>query len=83
MRAQQEPGAGPGGPRKEESALDFSLYYITPEKNSGERSDREVVEAAIAGGATVIQLRKKEMTTRRLLELGQALRELTRRRGVP
>jgi thiamine-phosphate pyrophosphorylase len=42
----------------------------------------EVAEAAIAGGATVIQLRDKTASTRLLVEEGQALRRLTRERGA-
>ncbi|QBD83508.1 thiamine phosphate synthase [Ktedonosporobacter rubrisoli] len=41
-----------------------------------------VAEAAIEGGATVIQLRDKVASTRKLVEEGLVLRELTRRRGV-
>jgi thiamine-phosphate pyrophosphorylase len=41
-----------------------------------------VAEAAIAGGATVIQLRDKTASTRLLVEEGLALRELTRKYGV-
>ena len=38
----------------------------------------EVVRAAIAGGATAIQLRDKTASTRRLMEIGEELRALTR-----
>jgi thiamine-phosphate pyrophosphorylase len=42
----------------------------------------DIVRAAIAGGATVIQLREKEGTTREMVELGRALRILTRSADV-
>ncbi|GCE23784.1 thiamine phosphate synthase [Dictyobacter kobayashii] len=46
------------------------------------RSVLEVASDAIDGGATAIQLRDKNVSTRTLVEEGRALRELTRKRGV-
>lgn len=63
--------------------MDWSLYVITDAKLAGGRSHREVIQAAIAGGATVVQYREKEGSTRRLIEEARALRELTRLAGVP
>ncbi|HIC94918.1 MAG TPA: thiamine phosphate synthase [Anaerolineae bacterium] len=60
--------------------MDWTLYVITDRRWG--RSHLEVARAAIAGGATAIQLRDKEATTRELIEVGLALRELTRERGV-
>ncbi len=62
--------------------MDWSLYVVTDAKLSRGRSHLEVIRAAIAGGATVIQYREKEGTTRQLVEEAQALRELTRQMGV-
>lgn len=62
--------------------MDWTLYVITDAGLSRGRSHREVVRAAIAGGATVIQYREKEGTTRQLIEEAQVLRELTRQMGV-
>jgi thiamine-phosphate pyrophosphorylase len=57
------------------------LYVIT-----GERGDLEetlaIVESALAGGADVIQLRKKAMPKDALLRLGLRIRDLTRARGA-
>lgn len=47
------------------------------------RSHLAVIEAAIAGGATVVQYREKAASTRQMIAEAQALRELTRRAGVP
>lgn len=58
------------------------LYVITDPDLSRGRSHIEVAELAIAGGATVIQLRDKKAHTRKLIEVGQALRDITRRSGV-
>ena len=38
--------------------------------------DLETARAAVAGGATVVQLRVKDASTRQLVELGRPLREL-------
>jgi len=61
----------------------FHLYVITDHNLSRDRSDEEVVEAAIAGGADIIQLRDKGRTTKELLQEALKLREITRKNGVP
>ncbi len=63
--------------------IDWSLYVITDAKLSRGRSHLEVLRAAIAGGATVVQYREKEGTTRQMIEEARALRELTRQAGIP
>ncbi len=60
--------------------MDWTLYVITDRRWG--RSHLEVARAAIEGGATAIQLRDKEATTRELIEAGRALRDLTREREV-
>jgi thiamine-phosphate pyrophosphorylase len=60
----------------------LSLYVITDEALSRGRPTVEVGRAAIAGGATAIQLRDKTSSTRKLVETGLQLRELTRATGV-
>lgn len=63
--------------------MDWSLYVITDAQLARGRSHIEVVRAAIEGGASLVQYRQKEGTTRQLVEEAQALRELTRQAGVP
>ncbi len=62
--------------------MDWTLYMVTDSKLARGRSHLEVAQAAIRGGATVIQLRDKEATTRQLVETGRLLRDLTREKGV-
>ncbi len=62
---------------------DFSLYVLTDHGLSRGRSNAEVVEEAIAGGADVIQLRDKGYTAKQLLEEALKLRRITRESGVP
>lgn len=56
----------------------LALHVLTDRAWSRGRSTLEVVEAALVGGATVIQLRDKDASTRTLVEEGLALRKLTR-----
>jgi thiamine-phosphate pyrophosphorylase len=63
--------------------VDWSVYVITGRRIAGDRSILDVVRAAIRGGASVVQLREKTAATREIVELGQALREITRPAGIP
>jgi thiamine-phosphate pyrophosphorylase len=65
------------------ASVDWSVYLITDRRTAGGHSILNIVRAAIAGGATVVQLREKEASTREMIELGQALRAITRAAGVP
>jgi thiamine-phosphate pyrophosphorylase len=62
--------------------LDFDLYPVTCEKLSLGRSDLEILDALIAGGAQVVQLREKELSMREFFDLAKAFREKTRRAGM-
>ena len=61
---------------------DWDVYLVTQESLSAGRSTREVVEAAIAGGVDVVQLREKDRSARERYHLGRKLRTLTREAGV-
>lgn len=58
------------------------LYPVITEKFCAGRSSREVCQAAIAGGARIVQLREKEKTRREVYQLAGQFRELTARAGV-
>lgn len=62
---------------------DLSVYVITDRRLIGSRPLEEVVAAAIRGGASVIQLREKEATTREMIDLARRLLAVTRTAGVP
>jgi thiamine-phosphate pyrophosphorylase len=64
------------------SGTNWGLYVITGERFSRGRSLTEVVSQAIDGGAKVIQLREKEMDTRRFIAEGHRIREITRSAGA-
>lgn len=61
----------------------WRLYVITDERVSRGRSHLEVAEAAIRGGADVIQLRDKSASSGSLYRTAVALRRLTRDANVP
>ena len=63
--------------------LNFSLYAITGENYHPGRGMLEVMEAAIVGGADIVQLRAKDAPKEEVLAKARALRELTLRHGVP
>ncbi|GIV94241.1 thiamine phosphate synthase [Chloroflexus aurantiacus] len=63
--------------------IDWRLYVVTDAGLSRGRSHRAVIEAAIVGGATVVQYREKHASTRQMIVEAQELRDLTRRAGVP
>jgi thiamine-phosphate pyrophosphorylase len=63
--------------------VDWSLYLITDRRIAGERSIVEIVQAAVRGGATVIQLREKNAATNEMIELGRQLHTVTQKAGIP
>ena len=60
----------------------LALHVLTDRELSGGRDLLAVASAAIDGGATVIQLRDKQASTRSLIEQGLLLRKLTRERDA-
>jgi len=57
-------------------SLDLSLYLVTDRKLAGQRNLLEVVQKAIKGGVTVVQLREKDLSAREFYELGIRIKEL-------
>jgi thiamine-phosphate pyrophosphorylase len=58
------------------------IYPVTCEKLSAGRSNLEVLEGVIKGGARIVQLREKEATGRELYQQAVRFREITARAGV-
>ena len=58
------------------------LYPVTSTSLSAGRSTLDVVHALLAGGATCIQLREKEMSARDLVALGHQVRAATTAAGA-
>jgi thiamine-phosphate pyrophosphorylase len=67
----------------DESMIDYSLYLVTDRSLSKGRTNREIVEAAVAGGVTCVQLREKHCGTREFIHEALALRPLLRDHNIP
>lgn len=62
---------------------DYSLYLVTDRDLSCGRTTALVVEEAVAGGVTCVQLREKNCTTRKFVEEGLALQKLLQPKNIP
>ncbi|MGH2507096.1 MAG: thiamine phosphate synthase [Ktedonobacteraceae bacterium] len=60
----------------------LALHVLTAHEWSRGRDTLSVAAAALEGGATIIQLRDKQASTRQLVAEGLALRSLTREHGA-
>jgi thiamine-phosphate pyrophosphorylase len=63
--------------------IDLTLYVITAEVSEKGRSHLDVAQAAIEGGATVIQYRGKDRSSFQAYEEAEKIRALCRERGIP
>ena len=63
--------------------FDTSLYFITDSTGFTEEEFLRRTEAALQGGVTFLQLRKKDKTTREYIALAQKVHEITKRYKVP
>ncbi|MGO1120095.1 thiamine phosphate synthase [Rhodovibrionaceae bacterium A322] len=63
--------------------FDLSLYLVIGEADVAPGKLEEVVSAALSGGVTLLQLRDKEASGQRFLELGRALKNLVAPLGLP
>jgi len=67
---------------RKEKFLQVDLYPVTCERLSAGRSNLDLLEAAIRGGAKIIQLREKELSTRDLYRMALAFRRRTAEAGM-
>jgi thiamine-phosphate pyrophosphorylase len=63
--------------------LDLSVYLVTDRSLCGPRGVVETVRQAVAGGATIVQLRDPVSKTRSLVEEARAILAVTRAAGIP
>ena len=63
--------------------FDPSLYFITDSTNYSEEEFLRRVEQGLMGGATLLQLREKEKSTREYIALAQKVHAITKRYNVP
>ncbi|MBN1939616.1 MAG: thiamine phosphate synthase [Candidatus Aminicenantes bacterium] len=62
---------------------DFGLMLVTDRGLSCGRPIESIVEAAAAGGVTIVQLREKEATTREFVAIGRRVAGILRPRRIP
>lgn len=62
--------------------MNYDLYIITDQRISHGKSHLEVAEAALTGGATVIQFRDKEIKDSEAIIVCREIYKLTKKKGV-
>ena len=63
--------------------FDSTLYFITDSTSWTREEFLRRVEEALKGGATLLQLREKDKSTREYIELAEQVHEITKRYNVP
>ena len=63
--------------------LNTKLYFITDSTDYTEKEFLFRIEEALKGGATLLQLREKEKTTREYIELAEKIHHITKKYNVP
>ena len=63
--------------------FDTTLYFITDSTGWSEEEFLQRVESALKGGATIMQLREKNKTTREYIELANKVHEISKKYNVP
>lgn len=65
------------------SPSSWHAYLVTDRAFSRGRTTLEIVQAAVQGGVSVVQLREKDLSTRRFLEEGMRIVDALKAAGVP
>lgn len=63
--------------------LDLSLYLVTDKRNKTDEEFLKIIEEAIKGGTTVVQIREKEGETLDFYNLALKVKEITSKYNVP
>ena len=63
--------------------IDYSLYLVTDRGLSRGRPTLEVVQAAVRGGVTCVQLREKSCSTREFIEEARTIKNFLAAHAVP
>lgn len=63
--------------------IDYSVYLVTDRNILKGRDICEAVEESILGGATIVQLREKNISYDEFVELGRKLHKITKKYNVP
>ncbi len=63
--------------------IDYSLYLVTDRSFLRGRKLSEVVEEAILGGVTIVQVREKELSTKQFYNIALEVKEVTDKYKIP
>jgi len=63
--------------------FDTTLYFITDSTGFSEEEFLRRTEEALKGGASLLQLREKDKTTREYIELAEKVHQITKKYDVP
>ena len=63
--------------------INTKLYFITDSTNYGEEDFLFRIEEALKGGATLLQLREKEKSTKEYIHLAEKVHNITKKYNVP
>ena len=63
--------------------IEYSVYLVTDRRDKTDEEFLNIIEEAIKGGTTIVQLREKTASTKEFYDLALRVKEITRRYGVP
>jgi thiamine-phosphate pyrophosphorylase len=63
--------------------IDYSLYLVTDRSLALGRATLDIVQAAVKGGATVVQLREKDCSTLEFIEQALSIKAFLKSRNIP
>lgn len=63
--------------------IDYSVYLVTDRRDKTDEEFLNIIEEAIKGGTTIVQLREKTASTKEFYDLALRVKEITSRYGVP
>lgn len=63
--------------------IDYSLYLVTDRRALKDEKLDKVVEKAIIGGATIVQLREKELTSAEFYKIALSVKKITDKYSIP
>ena len=63
--------------------IDYSVYLVTDHRNTTDEEFLNIIEEAIKGGTTIVQLREKTASTKEFYQLALKVKEITSKYDVP
>ena len=63
--------------------IDYSVYLVTDRRDKTDEEFLNIIEEAVKGGTTIVQLREKTASTKEFYDLALKVKEITSRYGVP